>query len=103
VARLWSESIKTDVAEVPAQDNFFDLGGHSLLPMEVLRRIDKVFAKRLRLQDILYNSHEEFAGLLPQMSEQDMLDGYERMVAGGTGDKRSSGVVRKLLGRFSQG
>ncbi len=39
VAKVWQEALKVD--QVSAYDNFFDLGGHSLLSVEVMTRLEK--------------------------------------------------------------
>jgi amino acid adenylation domain-containing protein len=41
IAAIWSEVL--GVARVGAHDNFFDLGGHSLLVMQIVSRLQKTF------------------------------------------------------------
>jgi acyl carrier protein len=45
VASLWSEALGTD--DISIHDNFFDIGGHSLLSMQVINRLEKELAIRL--------------------------------------------------------
>jgi amino acid adenylation domain-containing protein len=45
LARLWSELLRVD--QISATDNFFDLGGHSLLLLKLVRLVNKEFAIEL--------------------------------------------------------
>jgi amino acid adenylation domain-containing protein len=47
LARIWQETLK--VPSVGATDDFFDLGGHSVLATDLFARIEKEFGKRLAL------------------------------------------------------
>ena len=48
LARLWAEIL--DINEVGIDDNFFDLGGNSILAMQVVARLEKMFRVRLPLE-----------------------------------------------------
>ena len=50
LAGIWTELLNT--ADISVHDNFFDLGGHSLLGTQVISRIRKVFNKKLPLRAI---------------------------------------------------
>jgi amino acid adenylation domain-containing protein len=50
LAAIWSEVLKCDVASV--HDDFFALGGHSILAIRLLGRISKQFAVRLPLRTL---------------------------------------------------
>ncbi len=66
VAKVWREALKVD--QVGAYDNFFDLGGHSLLSVEVMTRLEKETGVKLnpayiRLQTLgqlaaMYDEHQ---------------------------------------------
>jgi amino acid adenylation domain-containing protein len=47
LARIWEETLK--VSRVGATDDFFDLGGHSVLATALFAHIEKEFGKRLAL------------------------------------------------------
>ncbi|AMR28563.1 hypothetical protein A0257_16655 [Hymenobacter psoromatis] len=47
VADSWREALK--ISEVGVFDDFFDLGGHSLIAVQVMARLEKVTGKRLPL------------------------------------------------------
>jgi amino acid adenylation domain-containing protein len=50
LAAIWREVL--GVARVGAHDNFFDLGGHSILVAKLLRRIEVEFGRRLSAPDV---------------------------------------------------
>ena len=49
LARIWEELLHV---EPDIRDNFFDLGGHSLLVVSLLARVERVTGKRLHVADI---------------------------------------------------
>ena len=49
LARIWEELLHV---EPDMRDNFFDLGGHSLLVVSLLARVERVTGKRLHVADI---------------------------------------------------
>ena len=50
IADIWKKVLK--VKKVGIQDNFFDLGGHSLLLAKVYSALDKLFPNRLSMLDL---------------------------------------------------
>jgi amino acid adenylation domain-containing protein len=69
LAAIWAEVLGVD--RVGAQDNFFDLGGHSLIATQVAARTWKHFAVRLPLRELfLYPTVESLAARL----EKEMLE-----------------------------
>ena len=50
LAEIWCETL--GVAEVRPEDNFFDLGGYSLLILKLLRRIEASFGRSLTMADL---------------------------------------------------
>src|SRR5262249_12668810 len=51
IARVWQEVLGVDA--VGANDNFFDLGGHSLLMVRVYGRLLEIFKRDLSVVDLL--------------------------------------------------
>jgi acyl carrier protein len=47
VTRIWAEALGVD--RLGADDNFFDLGGHSLRAVEVMARVNEAFGLNLAL------------------------------------------------------
>ena len=50
IAKIWSEAL--GLPDVGATDNFFDLGGHSLLVVQVQRRLKELFDKEVAITDM---------------------------------------------------
>jgi amino acid adenylation domain-containing protein len=68
LAAIWAELLKVDAVGV--DDNFFDLGGHSLMVFKALSRIRDVFAVDLPVQDFFENpTIAEIAKLLPDSED----------------------------------
>ncbi len=63
LALIWKESL--GVERVSAHDNFFEIGGHSLLGMQVIERIRKKTGVRLRLQTLVLNTLHQIAAEYP--------------------------------------
>ena len=59
LAEMFAEALR--VPRVGVYDNFFDLGGHSLLCFRVIERIEREFGKRLSPRTLLLNSLEQVA------------------------------------------
>jgi acyl-coenzyme A synthetase/AMP-(fatty) acid ligase len=59
VAAIWREALK--VGRVGLHDNFFDLGGHSLLSLQVLARIEREFKRRLHPRVMIVGTLEQVA------------------------------------------
>jgi amino acid adenylation domain-containing protein len=62
VATIWQELLH--VKDVGLDDNFFDLGGHSLLTLKMLARINESFGKNLKLRDVLTATLGQLASLV---------------------------------------
>jgi hypothetical protein len=68
LAEVWCEAL--GLARVSVYDNFFALGGHSLLCFEVLARLEHKTAKRLSPRVMLLGSLEQVALEMTQGSRQ---------------------------------
>jgi len=65
IAGIWQELLK--VEKVGIRDNFFDLGGHSLLIVQVQSRLRGVVDRELSITDMFrYPTIEKLAGFLTQ-------------------------------------
>ena len=67
LAELWQKAI--GVEQVSLDSYFFDIGGHSMLSMQVIYKIDEVFGIRLKPTDMVLNTLEQIAAMLPQAFE----------------------------------
>ncbi|KZF25221.1 nonribosomal peptide synthase GliP2 [Xylona heveae TC161] len=54
VSEVWKQVLgKTSSFEIGAQDNFFDLGGHSLLQIQLAKKLSDAFGVHISLRDII--------------------------------------------------
>jgi acyl-coenzyme A synthetase/AMP-(fatty) acid ligase len=68
VAEVWSRSLR--LQRVSLHDNFFSLGGHSLLCLDVIAEIERALGYRLSPRVLLLNSLEQVAAQLEQHRAQ---------------------------------
>jgi aryl carrier-like protein len=63
VAYIWQRLLKID--QIALDDNFFDLGGHSLLTVKLTQQIEKITGEQLTIADVFENpTVREFSQLL---------------------------------------
>jgi len=62
VAAIWREALQID--KVSVHDNFFDLGGHSLLSAQVVAQIEKATGAKLSLRTIMLDTLAQLAASL---------------------------------------
>lgn len=63
IAKIWCEAL--GLADVGVTDNFFDLGGHSLLVVQVQRRLKELFDKEVAITDMFrFSTIQALAGHL---------------------------------------
>lgn len=70
IARLWSEVLR--IERIGINDNFFDLGGNSLLAMNLATRLSREFDCKIRITDLFsHQTVEEMAHFLETMATSD--------------------------------
>ncbi|AOX04306.1 hypothetical protein BJP34_14360 [Moorena producens PAL-8-15-08-1] len=68
LAQIWSEVL--NVYPISIQDNFFDLGGHSLIAVRLMSQIEKQFGKNLPLATIFKGQTiEQLASILQESTD----------------------------------
>jgi len=72
LAELWQTAIGID--QISLDSYFFDAGGHSMLAMQVIYKMDEMFGVRLKPTDMVLNTLEQIAAMLPQASETSSED-----------------------------
>jgi acyl transferase domain-containing protein/acyl carrier protein len=66
IARIWAEVLK--IKSIQKQDNFFDLGGHSLNGTQVMNRIEKELGVVLEFEDLYdYATVETLSGKVDEL------------------------------------
>jgi Phosphopantetheine attachment site/AMP-binding enzyme C-terminal domain/AMP-binding enzyme len=68
LADVWSRSLR--LPRVSVHDNFFSLGGHSLLCLEVIAEVERALGQRLSPRVLLLNSLEQVAAQLEPKAAQ---------------------------------
>jgi acyl carrier protein len=76
IAEVWGEVLGID--GILPEDNFFDLGGHSLQAMQAIARIDKRTGVRLRPQQFTFESLAQTANAVATQATG--LSGYIRFM-----------------------
>jgi len=80
LADIWSRVLRVD--RVGVQDNFFDLGGHSLLVVKALFEINSAFSSELKVVDVYRNpTIQELVARLHGESTQDAFVDLAREAA----------------------
>ena len=69
LADVWQD--KLNVEAISVNDNFFNIGGHSLLVMQVIGRVEEEYSVRLSPQDFLMGTLEQIAATLDDELETD--------------------------------
>ena len=96
VARIWTEELARPVGR---DDNFFEIGGHSLLAVKVFRRLSDATEVALALTDIFrYPTVRAFAAHLAAATNGSTDAGAKDTVAAPTGADRGA-MRRRARGR----
>ncbi len=61
LAKIWAEVLDTDIENISVHDNFFDIGGHSLLSMQVIMKIKDITGVKINPRVIILDSLEHMA------------------------------------------
>lgn len=90
IATIWQEVLQLE--KVGMDDNFFDLGGHSLLVLQVQSKIQKIFDKNVSVTDIFqYPNIRSLAKYLTQ--EQSQKDSFQAIR--NRAEKQKAAINRK--------
>jgi amino acid adenylation domain-containing protein len=89
IAEIWARAL--GIEGVGEHDNFFDLGGHSLLSMQVIRELHQRTGVRLSPREMVFQSLGQLAALYEERSSNGKRTGGLL--------KRLSGVVRKAISK----
>jgi len=103
IAAIWCELLGLE--RVGVEDNFFDLGGHSLLLVQLMRRLETQFEREIRITELF--RHPTVAALARWLcDEDDALDAPRGRSAPGRAARRGAGddaiAVVGLAARFPE-
>jgi len=76
LAKVWSETLK--VGQLGVDANFFDMGGHSLLSMEVIARIRRELGVAVSVRDMVFSSLGIIAVALSGYIDEEQINDTER-------------------------
>ncbi len=83
LAALWEQLL--GIEKIGINDNFFDLGGHSLVAVRLMARVEKLSGKRLPIATLLeYPTVEKLAGYLDGAENSTKWDSLVPIKPGGT-------------------
>jgi amino acid adenylation domain-containing protein len=95
IAAMWKDVLRVD--QVGVHDNFFDLGGHSLLLIKVQERIEEHLNRRLEIVDLFqYPTIETLANHLT--SQDDISSQRDRVRKQAERQKQAANRMRVALG-----
>ncbi len=94
LVEIWQRIL--NVTQVSINDNFFDLGGHSLLCMDLIFEIERSSSTRLSPRDILMNSLHQIAVLFKLPSNNESA----KVVTPTLTNKEPVTLKNKLLGKL---
>ena len=97
IAALWCDLL--EVTEVGADDNFFDLGGHSLLVLPLRDRLQELFGRQASPVDIF--RYPTVAALARYFGDDEQASTQRRKRKGGAGAQRQKEAYRSLRERRS--
>ena len=91
IAEIWQGILHVD--QVGVQDNFFDLGGHSLLSLQVVLRLEKQLGIRMSPRDLIFHT----LGQLATLCESRLQDEKDSQAVSLT--QRVMGAFRRVLAK----
>jgi amino acid adenylation domain-containing protein len=95
IAAIWQEALGLEGVSV--HDNFFEIGGHSLLAMQVISRIKSETGVQLNPRIILLNTLEQIAGQHFQESGKTAVANGQEKPQAGTAAGRLLRKLRSLI------
>ncbi|WAC73176.1 phosphopantetheine-binding protein, partial [Roseateles sp. SL47] len=99
VSQVWATLLQTD--RVGVTDNFFDLGGHSLLLVSLHQQLDQMYPGRLAMSDFFtHTTVEQIAAFLG--GEQDQEAPAQQGVSRAEARKRSAAQQRERRSKLGR-
>lgn len=93
---IWNKRLKRD--SVALEDQFLDVGGHSLLALQVIIDVEQALGVRLMPQDLWVNTLEQLANLVEQKLPERTADGAALPEAEDAHPKSGRTLFRRLFG-----
>ncbi|SDC66757.1 amino acid adenylation domain-containing protein [Variovorax sp. CF079] len=96
LAQIWASALSIDVNDIHAHDNFFDLGGDSLLAMRVIQQAEQVMGFRVEPRRYVF----EGLGQLASAAAGIALDALA--AASAEGESRRGGLLGRVFSGWSR-
>ncbi len=61
LAEIWADTLDIQYDQISIHDNFYEIGGHSLLSMQVVSRLRDISSANINISDIVLNSLAQIA------------------------------------------
>ncbi len=101
LAEIWQDVLGVD--RVGLNENFFDIGGHSLLSIRIIVKVDKKFGVRLSQPTMVMHTLEQIASEIDtECNDADTVNHTEQNQHALEQDVKvnsSNGIMKKLFGR----
>ncbi len=101
LAKIWQDTLGID--KVGLNENFFDIGGHSLLSIRIIVRVDKKFGVRLDQATMVLHTLEQIASEIDEqrgtVEEPEKAAAQQPVTEANDVNKESKGLMNKLFGR----
>lgn len=98
LAQIWASVIGIDVNEIRANDNFFDLGGDSLLVLRAIHQTEQAMGCRVSPRRYLFESLGQIASSTKAAPDVDTSVLSSLPPGGNSGSQRSEGLLSRALG-----
>ena len=99
LALVWAALLGIDAAQIGPGDNFFDLGGNSLLVMQAVARAERDFGMRIDPQRYLHENLQQLSVGVPHAAD------HRSVAANAPSDQlveTPTGLLSRVLGRFGR-
>jgi acyl-coenzyme A synthetase/AMP-(fatty) acid ligase/acyl carrier protein len=98
---LWQSALKREQVSIDSQ--FFDIGGHSLLALEVILGIDETLGVRFSPQDMWVNTLEQLAARIDaSINSEHLVARTPDVSEDNSQDKKTPGIISRFLRKLKQ-
>ncbi|WP_101760227.1 non-ribosomal peptide synthetase [Oceanicoccus sp. KOV_DT_Chl] len=98
LAEIWCAALNAEL-DISVEDYFFEIGGHSLLAMDIIYAVEQQLSVTISPMDILVNSLEQIAAKIDE-AKFDSSDVGDRGSSNAEKSATKKGGLRRLIGRF---
>jgi non-ribosomal peptide synthetase component F len=97
LAQIWASVLGLDVNDIRPRDNFFDLGGDSLLVMRVIQQAEQAFGFRVQPRRYVFESLAQLVS-----AEAAAADDRQAATPAATADAVRPGLLRRVLSGWTR-